>query len=208
MQESFKRLTFSAHPTPHHSTSLHPTSLYYVPTSNKTYKTLVRFSTRKHEHGQAMTGPCLEKQSRFPHVWTTLSGNPVLPLSSIVEKCLKLGIIDKPWVYSPWNWFYWWQFFSIDEEIRRDSIHMYIWSHFLPISFIKWMVKLWSKEVSQRNSELRMVFKSSQNKDHWVQLACSEHDHHKTLVAVSSWHVLNVIITRQWSWCPVGMCWT
>ena len=47
---------------------------------------------------------------------------------------------------------------------------------------------LLSKHVSQRNTELRMVFTSSQNKDHGVQLTCAEHYQHKTI------H------------CPVGMC--
>ena len=34
----------------------------------------------------------------------------------------------------------------------------------------------------------------------------SEHHHHKTKIIVSSWHLLNSIITKQRSLCPVGTC--
>ena len=64
-----------------------------------------------------------------------------------------------------------------------------------------------SNEVSQRNSELRTFTpSSSQHKDHCVQLARAEHFSHKTKIIVSSWHVLNIIITKQRSLCPVGTC--
>ena len=47
---------------------------------------------------------------------------------------------------------------------------------------------------------------SSQNKDHCVQLACAKHHHHKAKIIVSSWHVRNIIITKQRSLRPAGMC--